>query len=96
MFVRKTTSPNTKKTAIQIVESKREGKKVRQRILRHVGSAEHPDDIERLYKLAEAEFSLLRHIKTRELYALPSSLLPLAKKLYRIVGLKPSTAPYKI
>lgn len=53
MFVRKTTSPNTKKTAIQIVESKREGSKVRQKIIQHVGSVEHPDDIERLKQLAE-------------------------------------------
>ena len=53
MYVRKTTSPNTKKTAIQIVESKREGKKVRQKIVQHVGSAAHPDDIKRLQQLAE-------------------------------------------
>ena len=44
---------DTKKTAIQIVESKREGKDVRQKIIQHVGSAEHPDDIERLQQLAE-------------------------------------------
>ena len=46
--------------------------------------------------LSEAEFSLLTHTKTRELYAMPSSLSPLAKSLYRIAGLKPSTSPYKI
>ena len=46
--------------------------------------------------LSEAEFSLLTHTETEELYAIPSSLSPLAKSLYRIAGLKPSTAPYKI
>ena len=46
--------------------------------------------------LSEAEFSLLTHTKTKELYAMPSSLSPLAKSLYRIAGLKPSTTPYKI
>ena len=46
--------------------------------------------------LSETEFSLLVHIQTKEQYALPSSLSPLAKNLYRIVGLKPSTTPYKI
>lgn len=53
MFIRKTTSPNTKKTAIQIVESRREGKKVKQKIVQHIGSAEHSNDIKRLKQLAE-------------------------------------------
>ena len=44
--------------------------------------------------LSEAEFSLLTHTQTKELYAMPSSLSPLAKSLYRIAGLKPSTAPH--
>ena len=46
--------------------------------------------------LSETEFSLLVHTQTKEQYALPSSLSPLAKNLYRVVGLKPSTTPYKI
>ena len=48
--------------------------------------------------LSEAEFSLLTHTQTKELYAMPSSLSPLAlaKSLYRIAALKHSTAPYKI
>ena len=46
--------------------------------------------------LSEAEFSLLMHTETKELYALPSSLSPLARSLYRIAGLKPSSAPYKM
>lgn len=53
MFIRQTTSPNTKKIAIQVVESKREGKKVRQTILRHVGSSEDPSEIEIYKRMAE-------------------------------------------
>ena len=46
--------------------------------------------------LFESEFSLHAHVKNKELYAMPSSLSPLAKSLYRIVGLKPPTEPYRV
>ena len=52
MFIRRKVSPKTKKTSIQIVESRREGKKVRQHIVRHIGSAEEPDELQALLDLA--------------------------------------------
>ena len=39
MFVRIKTSPNSPKKAVQIVENFRDGNKVKQRIVRHVGTA---------------------------------------------------------
>jgi hypothetical protein len=39
MFVRIKTTPNSSKKAVQIVESYREGNKVKQRIVRPVGTA---------------------------------------------------------
>ena len=54
MFVRTKESPNSPgRKSIQIVVSKREGKKVRQKILRHVGVAENEDELKKLYDLAE-------------------------------------------
>jgi len=52
MFVRVKTSPNSPKKAVQIVENMREGNKVKQRIVRHVGTALNDDEVERLKDLA--------------------------------------------
>ena len=53
MFIRKKKSSLTSKVAIQIVESERVGKRVRQKIIQHVGSSEHPEDLKRLVSVAE-------------------------------------------
>jgi len=53
MFIRKKTSPNTKKTSVQIVESSRTGNKVSQKIIRHIGSAINDFEVEKLIELAE-------------------------------------------
>lgn len=53
MYIRKKTSPNTKKTSVQIVDSKRTGNKVSQTIIRHIGSAINEYEIEKLIELAE-------------------------------------------
>lgn len=58
MFVRVKTSRNSPKSAIQIVESIRNGKTVKQRIVRHVGTAYNDKEIDDLKNLAE-------HIKAR-------------------------------
>ena len=69
MFIRKKKSPLTQKVAIQIVEGIRTGSKVRPKIVQHVGSAQHPDDIEKLVILA-------KEIKSRlELELIPPSPL---------------------
>lgn len=52
MFVRVKTSPNTPKKAVQIVESYRDGDKVRQKIIRHVGMAFNDFELDRLKDLA--------------------------------------------
>lgn len=53
MFVRIKTSPNSPKKAVQIVENIRTGNKVKQRIVRHVGTALTDDELEHLKNLAE-------------------------------------------
>lgn len=58
MFVRIKTSPNSPKKAVQIVESIRQGNRVKQRIVRHVGTAFDEDELKSMRELAE-------HIKAR-------------------------------
>ncbi len=53
MFVRVKTSPNSPKKVVQIVESMREGDKVKQRIFRHVETAFNDEELKRLKDLAE-------------------------------------------
>ncbi|MCX8027992.1 MAG: hypothetical protein N3A62_09100 [Thermodesulfovibrionales bacterium] len=53
MFVRIKTSPNSPKKAVQIVENIRTGNKVKQRIVRHVGTALTDSELEHLKNLAD-------------------------------------------
>jgi transposase len=53
MFVRIKTSPNSPKKAVQIVESFRQDNKVKQRILRHVGTALNDKELKAMQDLAE-------------------------------------------
>ncbi len=53
MFVRLKTTPNSTKTAIQLVSNQRFGKKVKQKIIRHFGYAINDFEIEALKKIAE-------------------------------------------
>ena len=52
MFVRRKTSKNSPKIAIQLVENIRDGKKVKQKIIRHFGTALNEDEAKVLTKLA--------------------------------------------
>ncbi len=52
MFVRKKTSKNSPKTAIQLVENVRIGKKVKQKIIRHFGTALNEEEAKVLIRLA--------------------------------------------
>jgi len=52
MFIRTKHDPKSKRTRVQIVESVRTGTKVRQKILRHVGTARSDADIEDLKRMA--------------------------------------------
>ena len=53
MFVRVKTSKNSPKKAVQIVKAVRDGKKISQRIIRHVGTALDNEELVRLKELAE-------------------------------------------
>ena len=53
MFVRIKTTPNSPRRSVQLVEAVRDGGKVRQRIVRHVGVAMDDDELERLRQLGE-------------------------------------------
>ncbi len=53
MFVRVKTTPNSPKKAVQIVKSVRNGNKVSQRIVRHVGTALNDFELKRMKELAE-------------------------------------------
>ena len=53
MFIRIKTTSNSPKRAVQIVSSYRDGKKVRQRILRHVGTALDDKELQSMRELAE-------------------------------------------
>jgi transposase len=52
MFVRTKRTPNSSKTAIQLVETIRTGKRIQQKIVRHFGYAVNDEEIEALKKLA--------------------------------------------
>lgn len=54
MFVRVNTTPNSPRKSVQIVESIRNGKQVRQKIVRYVGVAHGDDELESLKQLAES------------------------------------------
>jgi len=58
MFVRIKTTPNSPRKSVQLVESVRDGSKVKQRIVRHVGIAMDDQELEQLKDLAE-------HIKSK-------------------------------
>jgi len=54
MFVRVKTTPKSSKKSVQIVESKRVGGKVRQRIVKHIGVAFDEEELEELKSLAHS------------------------------------------
>ena len=53
MFIRVNSTPNSPRKSIQIVESKREGTKVKQKIIRYVGIAMDDDELEKLKAYGE-------------------------------------------
>ena len=53
MFIRVKNTPNSPRLSVQIVESVRDGEKVKQRIVRHVGIAENDEELIRLRDVAE-------------------------------------------
>ena len=53
MFIRVKTKPGSQRKAVQLVESVRSGKKVSQRIVRHIGIAENEAELAKLKELGE-------------------------------------------
>jgi len=53
MFVRTKSTPNSPRKSVQLVESIRDGGRVKQKIARHIGVAMDDDELEQLLKLAE-------------------------------------------
>ena len=53
MYIRLTSSKKSKHQTLQIVEGKREGKKVKQKIIASLGVIKSREDLEKLKKLAD-------------------------------------------
>ena len=72
MFIRTKHDPKLNRTRIQIVESVRTGKKVRQKILRHVGVAHNDSEIEEIKRLASRLMEQLKaeHTPQMELFTI--------------------------
>jgi hypothetical protein len=69
MFVRVKDSPNSPKKAVQIVQTYREGNKVKQRIVRHVGTALNQDEVNRLQELAYYIIAQMEHQQQPRLFS---------------------------
>ena len=61
MFVRIKTTPNSPRKSVQIVESVRDGTKIKQRIVRYVGIAMDDQELKRMVELAEHIKSKIEH-----------------------------------
>ena len=77
MFIRKKSTPNSPRKSVQIVESIRDGSRVKQRIVRHVGVAMDEDELELLLELAEHIKSEIEQEHTPTLFG-PEKMATLA------------------
>ena len=68
MFVRQKSTPNSPRRAVQIVESVRDGQRIRQRIVRHVGVAVDEKELKSLLELAQHIKSQLEEEHTPTLF----------------------------
>jgi hypothetical protein len=82
MFIRIKTTPNSPKKAVQIVESVRDGDRVKQRIIRHIGQAEHEKEIDKLIELAEYAKARMENEHQMSLWP-PEELAEMAIKVRR-------------
>lgn len=73
MFVRVNTTPNSPRQSVQIVESKRDGHKVKTKILRHVGIALNMAELEKLKSFA---YDIIVTMKKEEAAAGQKILFP--------------------
>lgn len=77
MFVRTKKTPNSPRKSVQIVESIRDGTRVKQKIVRHVGIAMDEDELQQLIKLAEHIKNEIEHEHTPTLFG-PEKMADLA------------------
>jgi transposase len=77
MFVRTKSTPNSPRKSVQIVESVRDGHRVRQRIVRHVGVAMDDKELEGLLELAQHIKSQIQEEHTPTLFG-PEKMAKLA------------------
>jgi transposase len=69
MFVRVNQTPNSPRKSVQVVESRREGHKVKTKILRHVGIALDDEELDKLKSFAQ---DIIAKLKQEELSKQPS------------------------
>ncbi len=84
MFIRTRHDPKLGRTRVQIVESIRTGRKVRQKILRHVGVAHDTSELEDMKRLAERLMEQLRGEQSPQMqFFTPSEYANLSKLVRR-------------
>lgn len=66
MFIRTKKTPRSHSVSVQLVESFRDNGKIKQRVVRHIGTTESEEKLAELKKLAEAIRTELLHNKLRE------------------------------
>ena len=94
MFVRIKTTPNSPRHSVQLVEGVRDGGKVRQRIVRHIGVAMSPEVIRSA--LVHRQCSVLRCGQSGNRYVIPSKPTPAAEQIYATMGLPLTITPYQL
>ena len=87
MFIRVKTAPESPRKAVQLVESVRNGKKVSQRIVRHIGVARSKAELDKLMELGEVVKAEVQCERRPSLIP-PEDLAELAIRARRLGGKK--------
>ena len=82
MFIRTKYDPKHSRTRVQIVESVRTGEKVRQKILRHVGTAHNESELESIKRLAGQLMDQLRADRTPQMELFTPTEYSVLQKLF--------------
>ena len=77
MFIRVKSTPNSPRLSVQIVENVRDGEKVKQKIVRHVGIAANDEELKKLKDVAEFIKASIENEKEPYLFA-PETMAELA------------------
>ena len=82
IFIHTKFDPKLDRTRVQIVESVRTGKMVRQKILRHVGVAHNDSEIEVIKRTAGQLMEQLRADRTHQMEFLPPLSIPVVRNSF--------------